>query len=82
MDTGDAVNQFSHRDGVSAGDLCFRIDKEETTMNLKEGPRRLALLLGILRAIFRGLFSYGQLQATLRKRADHKKFAQIAVRIG
>ena len=47
-------------------------------MNLREGTRRLALLLGVSGAITGGLFAYAQLQSTMRQRADHKQFEELA----
>ncbi len=47
-------------------------------MNLREGTRRLALLLGAAGAIACGFLSYAQLQSTLRQRADHQRFEQLA----
>ncbi len=47
-------------------------------MNLREGTRRLALLLGLVGAILCGVLSYAQLQSTLRQRADHKRFELLA----
>lgn len=47
-------------------------------MNLREGTRRLALLLGAAGAIAGGLFAYAQLQSTMRQRADHARFEQLA----
>lgn len=46
-------------------------------MNLREGTRRLALLLGVVGAILGGVASYFQLQSTMRQRADHKRFEQL-----
>ena len=50
-------------------------------MNLKEGTRRLALLLGVVGAILGGFVSYLQLQSTMRQRAEHQRFEQAAIRI-
>lgn len=50
-------------------------------MNLREGTRRLALLMGIVGAILGGFASYYELQTVqtvLRERADHKQFEQLA----
>lgn len=47
-------------------------------MNLKEGTRRLALLLGAAGAIACGFLSYAQLQSTLHQRADHQRFERLA----
>lgn len=47
-------------------------------MNLREGTRRLALLLGALGAILGGVVSYAQLQSLMRQRADHRQFEQLA----
>ena len=47
-------------------------------MNLREGTRRLALLLGVAGAIYCGVFSYVQLQSTMRQRADHRRFERLA----
>jgi hypothetical protein len=47
-------------------------------MNLREGTRRLALLLGVAGVIFGGFASYMELQAVLNQRARHNKFEQLA----
>ena len=47
-------------------------------MNLREGTRRLALLLGVIGAILGGFVSYFQLQPTLKERAAHIRFEQLA----
>ncbi len=47
-------------------------------MNLREGTRRLALLLGLVGAILGGVVSYAQLQSLMRQRADHQRFEQLA----
>jgi len=47
-------------------------------MNLKEGTRRLALLLGVAGAIACGFASYLVLQPALDLRARHNKFEQLA----
>jgi hypothetical protein len=47
-------------------------------MNLREGTRRLALLLGVIGAILAGVVSYVQLQSLIRQRADHRQFEQLA----
>ena len=47
-------------------------------MNLGEGTRRLALLLGTVGAIVCGFLSYFLLQSTLKQRADHLRFEQLA----
>jgi hypothetical protein len=47
-------------------------------MNLREGTRRLALLLGVVGAILGGFFSYFQLQSTLKERAAHIRFEKLA----
>lgn len=47
-------------------------------MNLREGTRRLALLLGIIGAILCGVLSYAQLQSDLQLRADHWTFQRLA----
>lgn len=47
-------------------------------MNLKEGKRRLALLLGVVGAIFGGFASYAELQSVLGQRARHVRFEQLA----
>jgi hypothetical protein len=46
-------------------------------MNLKEGTRRLALLLGVVGAILGGFASYIELQSLIRQRADHMRFEQL-----
>jgi hypothetical protein len=47
-------------------------------MNLREGTRRLALLLGVLGAIAGGFASYLELQSVLSQRARHNSFEQLA----
>ncbi len=47
-------------------------------MNLREGTRRLALLLGTVGAILGGFVSYGELQSVMSQRARHNKFEQLA----
>lgn len=47
-------------------------------MNLKEGTRRLALLLGAVGAILGGFASYVGLQPLIRQRADQQRFEQLA----
>lgn len=47
-------------------------------MNLREGTRRLALLLGAFGAIAGGLASYVELQTVLPQRAAHRHFEQLA----
>lgn len=47
-------------------------------MNLKEGTRRTALLLGVVGAILGGFVSYIELQPALEQRANHIKFEQLA----
>ncbi len=47
-------------------------------MNLREGTRRLALLLGAAGAILCGVLSWAQLQSNLRQRTDHQRFEQLA----
>jgi hypothetical protein len=47
-------------------------------MNLREGTRRLALLLGAVGAIIGGFASYMQLQTVLDQRARHNRFEQLA----
>ena len=47
-------------------------------MNLREGTRRLALLLGIVGAIVGGFASYLELQTTLVQQASHNRFEQLA----
>ena len=47
-------------------------------MNLKEGTRRLALLLGAVGAILGGSASYMELQTTLSQRARHNRFEQLS----
>ncbi len=47
-------------------------------MNLREGTRRLALLLGVAGAILGGFVSYFQLQSTMRESADHLRWTQLA----
>jgi hypothetical protein len=47
-------------------------------MNLREGTRRLALLLGVVGAILGGFASYLVLQPALEQRARHNRFEQLA----
>jgi hypothetical protein len=47
-------------------------------MNLHEGTRRLALLLGVAGVIVGGFASYDYLQTSLNQRARHNKFEQLA----
>ena len=47
-------------------------------MNLREGTRRLALLLGVVGAILGGFASYVELQTTLAQRTRHNRFEQLA----
>jgi hypothetical protein len=47
-------------------------------VNLREGTRRLALLLGVAGAILGGFASYLELQPVMRQRADHQRFEQLA----
>jgi hypothetical protein len=46
-------------------------------MNLREGTRRLALLLGVVGAICGGFASYLELQEVLSQKARHNKFEQL-----
>lgn len=47
-------------------------------MNVMEGMRRLALLLGVVGAIFGGIFSYVEFQNLLNQKARHDRFEQLA----
>ena len=47
-------------------------------MNLHEGTRRLALLLGVVGALLGGYVSYLELQTVLDQRASHNRFEQLA----
>jgi hypothetical protein len=47
-------------------------------MNLKEGTRRLALLLGVVGAICGGVASYVESQPTVKQRALHIQFDRLA----
>ncbi len=47
-------------------------------MNLNEGTRRLALLLGAVGAITGGFVSYLQLQSALKQNAAHIRFERLA----
>jgi len=47
-------------------------------VNLREGTRRLALLLGVVGAILGGFATYVELQTVLNQRARHNKFGQLA----
>jgi len=42
-------------------------------MNLREGTRRLALLLGVVGTIFGGFASYMELQTVQNQRARHNR---------
>ena len=46
-------------------------------MNLREGTRRLALLLGAVGAIFGGACSYAELQTLRNQTARHNQFEQL-----
>jgi len=48
-------------------------------VNLKEGTRRLALLLGAAGVIIGGFASYAELQTVLSQRARHNRFEQLAI---
>jgi hypothetical protein len=48
--------------------------KVEATVNLREGTRRLALLLGVAGAIAGGFASYLELQTLTSQRARHDRF--------
>lgn len=50
-------------------------------MNLKEGTRRLALLLGVVGAMCCALLSYFALEDALHQRTEHFRFANMASRI-
>ena len=52
--------------------------KEDVGMNLREGTRRLALLLGAVGAVLGGLASYVELQSVLSQEARHIRFQQLA----
>lgn len=47
-------------------------------MNVREGTRRLALLLGAIGAILGGFISYVELQPVMHQRALHERFEQLA----
>lgn len=47
-------------------------------MNLKEGTRRLALLVGVVGAVGGGYVSYAQFKVDLDQWAIHKRFQQLA----
>ena len=47
-------------------------------MNLREGTRRLALLLGVVGAVLGGFLSYLELQTALGQRARHNQFEALA----
>jgi len=47
-------------------------------VNLREGTRRLALLLGAAGVILGGFASYSELQTILELRASHNRFEQLA----
>jgi hypothetical protein len=52
--------------------------KRRHALNLKEGTRRLALLLGVAGAILGGFASYLELQTVLSQRTDHIRLEQLA----
>jgi hypothetical protein len=47
-------------------------------LNLREGTRRLALLLGVVGAILGGFASYVELQTTLEQSLRHNRFERLA----
>lgn len=47
-------------------------------MNLREGMRRLALLLGVVVAVVGGTFSNMELKSVISERAEFKRFEQLA----
>ena len=47
-------------------------------MNLREGTRRLALLLGVAGAILGGFASYSELQTVREQWASHNRFERLA----
>jgi hypothetical protein len=47
-------------------------------VNLREGTRRLALLLGVVGIILGGFASYAELQSVLGQRTRHVRFEQLA----
>lgn len=47
-------------------------------MNLREGTRRLALLLGVVGALVGGFVSYMELQSVTTQRESHNRFVQLA----
>ena len=49
---------------------------------LREGTRRLAVLLGAVGLVVGGFASYMESQTLMRQRENHKKFQQLATRIG
>jgi hypothetical protein len=53
-------------------------EKKEAAMNVREGTRRLALLLGVVGAILGGFASYVELQTILNQRALQAQFEQLA----
>jgi hypothetical protein len=56
----------------------YHCPKEDANMNLREGTRRLALLLGVVGAILGGGTTYIELHAALGQRAQHIRFEQLA----
>lgn len=54
------------------------VSKSSVRENLKEGTRRLALLLGVAGAILGGLISYAKVQSVLSQRTQHVSFEQLA----
>ena len=47
-------------------------------MNLREGTRRLGLLLGVVGAILGGYVSYLELDSVIAQRAQHNRFERLA----
>jgi len=47
-------------------------------MNLKEGTRRLALLLGVVGALLGGFVSYLELDSIMSQRVCHNRFERLA----
>jgi hypothetical protein len=56
----------------------LQILKEDARVNLREGTRRLALLLGAVGAIVGGFASYSEMQTIRDQLASHDRFEQLA----
>ena len=55
---------------------CFEVG--DVALNLKEGTRRTALLLGVVGALLGGFVSCMDLQSVWEQRVDHNRFERLA----